>query len=91
MLESFILDGTVTLVALGVLALELVVMIFLSLSARDHPAAGMIANAVSGFFLILALRAALVQAGATAVALFLTLAFVAHLVDAVRRLRCRVP
>jgi hypothetical protein len=88
MFDAFILDGTVTLLAAAVLGLELVVAIVL---ARRRPVAvaPLVANLLSGLFLILALRAALVGAGATAIGIWLALGFLAHLADLALRLRGR--
>jgi hypothetical protein len=88
MFDAFILDGTVTLLAAAVLGLELVVAVVL---ARRGPVAvaPLIANLLSGLFLILALRAALVGAGATAIGIWLALGFLAHLADLAFRLRGR--
>ncbi len=86
MLEAFIADGTVTLLALGVLAIELAIVVAVAVSRRARPATDLVANVFSGLFLILALRAALVGSGA-AVAGFLGLALVAHLTDLASRLR----
>jgi hypothetical protein len=87
MLEAFVLDGTVTLLALGVLALELVAIIGVSLARGLRPAGDLVANALSGAFLILALRAALMGSGATTLAACLGLAFVAHITALAIRLR----
>jgi hypothetical protein len=85
MIETLVQDGTVTLIALGVLALELAGLAIMQRSGRRI--ADMAANAVSGLFLILALRSALVGYGAGAIAACLGLAFVAHVAGLVARLR----
>lgn len=88
MFDTFILDGTVAILAAAVLGLELI--LFVGLTSRRLPDLVPIgANLFSGLFLILALRAALVGSGATAIGLFLGLGFVAHLADLVLRLRIR--
>jgi hypothetical protein len=87
MLETLVQDGTVTLIAIAVILLELAVLAGLALSKGRRPTADLIANALSGLFLILALRAALVGSGAFAVAGFLGLSLVAHLVDMASRMR----
>jgi hypothetical protein len=51
--------------------------------------ASLVANLLSGLFLILALRAALVGAGATAIGIWLGLGFLAHLADLAFRLKVR--
>ena len=84
-LEAFVRDGTVTLLALALLALELVVFVGMSRSRGLLPVAGPICNALSGLFLILALRAALLDQGAMAIAAFLGLSFLAHAVDTALR------
>jgi hypothetical protein len=87
MLEALVNDGTVTLIAMAVILLELAVVAGLALSKGSRPAADLIANALSGLFLILALRSALVGSGAFAVAAFLGLSLVAHVVDMASRMR----
>lgn len=84
-IESLVLDGTVALIALVVLAVEMAVL--LHLARRGRKIGDLLANALSGAALILALGAALLQQGALAVAMFLALAFVAHIVALVVRLR----
>ncbi|MCX7304287.1 MAG: hypothetical protein NTV73_08100 [Hyphomicrobiales bacterium] len=86
MLDSFVLDGTVTLIAIAVLVLELAVVLARTLSGCRRPVFDLVANAFSGLFLILALRAALVDSGAATIATFLTLAFIAHVAGLARRL-----
>lgn len=86
MIESFVLDGTVTLVALAVLVLEIAMLVGVALLRGERPATHLIANALSGLFLILALRAALLESGAYVIAACLGLAFVAHLADTVSRM-----
>ncbi len=87
MLEPLVYDGTVTLIAIAVILLELAVLAGLALFRGRRPAADLIANALSGLFLILALRAALIDSGALAVAGFLGLSLLAHLADMVSRMR----
>jgi hypothetical protein len=85
MLESLVSDGTVTILAIGVLGLEAIILAAL---ARGRVAlAPLAANLLSGLFLILALRMALVGHGPGAVALFLALGGIAHLVDVALRFR----
>jgi hypothetical protein len=88
MLDAFILDGTVAVAAIAVLGLELVVLLVLSRRNRA-PIMPLVANLLSGLFLILALRAALLGSGANAIGIFLSLGLVAHLSDLVLRLRRR--
>jgi hypothetical protein len=88
MFDAFILDGTVTLLAGAVLGLELVLILALA-RRRAGAVASLVANLLSGLFLILALRAALVGAGATAIGIWLGLGFLAHLADLAFRLKVR--
>ncbi|MDP3898076.1 MAG: hypothetical protein Q8Q62_15510 [Mesorhizobium sp.] len=86
-LAALIDDGSITLVAIAVLLVELV---FLWLAARRRSGmrfAPYLANGLSGLCLILALRAALLDSGAGPVALWLGLGLVAHVADVVGRLR----
>jgi hypothetical protein len=85
MLDALVSDGTVASLAIAVLALEAVVLVFLV--QRRSSFAPLVANLLSGLFLILALRAALVGDGAGVVALFLGLGGVAHISDVVLRFR----
>jgi hypothetical protein len=85
MLDILVLEGSVTIIALAVLGLEIVALIAMARTRR--PTADLIANALSGVFLILALRAALIGSGTIAIAAFLGLAFVAHVVGVLSRLR----
>lgn len=77
------LDLILTLMGIEVMALVL-------LWARTHrgvPPIPLIVNLAAGACLLLALRAALVGGGATAVGSFLVLALVAHLLDLALRWR----
>ncbi len=89
MLADLILDGTATLLAIGVLVVELALVVAIPLYRGARPAMDLVANALSGLFLILALRAALVDSGALALAAWLGLAFIAHLAGLASRLRRR--
>lgn len=86
MFDSLILDGTVTLIAIAVLAVEVAVVLARTVSGCRAPVFDIVANAVSGLFLILALRAALLDSGAATIALFLALAFIAHVAGLAKRL-----
>lgn len=86
MLESLIMDGTVTLIAIAILAIELAVVLARTVSGCRVPVFDLVANAVSGLFLILALRGALLNSGAAAIGCFLALAFIAHVAGLARRL-----
>jgi len=89
MLDAFVLDGTVTLLALAALAIELAVVLGVAVMQGRAPAGDLLANLLSGLFLILALRAALLAQGSGPVALCLGLAGAAHLTDVILRLRRR--
>lgn len=88
-LAALIDDGSITLVAIAVLLLELVILWLLA--RRDSAMRYMpfFANGLSGLCLILALRAALLDSGAAAAALWLGLGLLAHLADLASRLRQR--
>jgi len=85
MVEALVSTGAVIWLAIGALAIEL--LLLLAFSRHLGPAGAMpfIANLSSGLFLILALHAALV--GSDTILLFLGLGFAAHLADIVLRLR----
>ena len=82
-------DGSVTLLAAAVLLLELVVLWLLARRRSGMRFTPYLANGLSGLCLILALRAALLDSGAAAVALWLGLGLLAHLTDLASRLRQR--
>ncbi|WP_223998616.1 hypothetical protein [Aureimonas sp. SA4125] len=84
LIDGLVLDGTVAVMAIAILGLELLAILLFKPGAPRLP---LLANALSGLFLILALRAALIDAGALWIALFLALGFAAHLGDLVGRLR----
>ena len=84
LIESLVRDGTVALLALAILGIELVSVLLFS------PGVGrlqLLANGLSGMALILALRAALIGQDALWIALWLALGFAAHLGDLIGRLR----
>lgn len=85
MLDAFVRDGTITLVALGALAVELLAVLGMAAARRRAPAASTIANLVSGLFLILALRAAILDWEGGWIALLLALGGAAHLAEIVSR------
>jgi len=87
MLDTIVLDGTVALIAIAVLCLELSFIFGFSMWRGERPSGSMVANGLSGLFLILALRAALVGQGSGPVALFLGLGGLAHLADILMRQR----
>ena len=83
-IEAFILDGRVTLLALSILAAE---CFLIAVLRRRTSSPALLANVLSGMFLIMALRAALLGSDARAVAAWLALGFAAHLADLAYRLR----
>lgn len=87
MLDAFVQDGTVTLVALGALALEFAVLLWVAVARRRAPAISTLAMLLSGLFLILALRAALIDQGSGPIALFLALGGITHLAEIATRPR----
>lgn len=87
MLDVLVMSGAIALVAVAVLVIEGAALFFVARSRRRLRTLPIIANMLSGLCLILALRAALVGDGATMIALWLGLGFVAHLSDLVLRLR----
>jgi hypothetical protein len=89
MIDAMILDGTVTLIALGAIVLELGLFFAFARSRSAGGIGGLAANALSGACLILALRAALLDYGPKAIALFLGLGLLAHLWDIVIRIKNR--
>lgn len=86
-LDALVRDGTVTLIAIAALGLELIAIVGLALWRGNRPSGSFIANWLSGLFLILALRAALVGQGSGPIALFLGAAGLAHLGDIIVRQR----
>lgn len=89
MIEDLVAGGALTLLALVALAIEALVLV---LFARGRIGiAAIVANCLSGVFLILALRAALLDEGAVMVATYLGLGFLAHMSDLALRLRRREP
>jgi hypothetical protein len=87
MIESLVTDGSVAWLAIAVLGLELVLLTVLARKGRSL--VPFVANALSGLFLILALRAALVGSAAMTIAALLGLGFLAHIIELVMRLRSR--
>jgi hypothetical protein len=85
LIETLVTNGAVTLIALGFLALELVVL--LAMRRRIRRGTDIAANAISGLFLILALRSSMMDDGAVAIAAFLGVAFLAHVIGLAARLR----
>lgn len=86
MLESFVTSGQVIHLVLAVMAVELLVLARVQRVTRLG-LGDVVGHLSAGFFLLLALRAALVGAHWTWVAGFLTASLPAHLYDLVRRCR----
>ena len=84
LIEGLVRDGTVALLALAILGLELVVLFGFKPGVPRLP---LLANALSGMSLILALRAAILGQDALWIAVWLAVGFAAHLGDLVGRLR----
>ena len=82
-------SGAIADIVIAVMAVEGLLLVLLRSRIRDvriSDVAGMLA---AGLFLVLALRAALTGAGWQWIAICLTAAFVAHLLDLRRQLRGR--
>lgn len=82
-------EGRIVFVALGLIAAEVALLLRLAASRPWLSRRAIVANALSGAFLLLALHAALTGAGSGRVALWLGLSLVAHLGDVAARLRRR--
>lgn len=80
--ETLVQDGTVTLFAMGFLAVEVLALLLVA----QRPPLPVIANGLSGLFLILALHAALLGQSLSATAIWLGLGGLAHLADLMFRL-----
>lgn len=87
-IATLVSDGTVTIVALAVLGLELAYIIRRRRSTRSGFWQGL-TNVASGACLILALRAALLQSPPETIAAWLGVGFLAHLAEIVVRYRVK--
>lgn len=87
MIDALVANGTVSLLAIAVIAVEVPVLLALFAGRPAFAPAAVVANGLSGICLLLALRAALTDAAPGAVALWLGLSFAAHLADLAARLR----
>ena len=86
MLEQLIETGRIVDIALAVLVAEIIVILALRRSSgAGVPARSLLINAGAGGSLMLALRAALTDAGWTWVAAFLVAALVFHAADIAQR------
>ncbi len=79
-MEGFVASGRIVGPILAIVAIEAIVAA-LYLSRNGRGTAGLLANFVAGACLLLAVRAALSGQGWGVVALWLTLALPAHLID----------
>lgn len=87
MTEFFAGPGAVDLI-LALVAVEVVALLWLRRrTGRGPDPLGLLANAVAGAGLLVALRAALAEAGPTWIAAALAVAGAAHLADLARRWR----
>ena len=82
-LEAIFRDGNVAVIASVILLAEALCLVPIA----RRPAVAVIANALSGLFLILALNASLSGAGLPSLALWLSLGGLAHVADVIVRLR----
>ena len=82
-LEALFGNGNIAFVAGCILLVEALCLVVIS----RRPAVTVIANGLSGLFLILALNASLSGGGLPSVALWLSLGGLAHVADVIARLR----
>lgn len=85
--ELFASGRIVDLILIATLIEAAVLLGYRRLTGRGPAPASLLPNLAAGFFLLLALRFALADAGWFWLALWLTAALVAHLVDLARRWR----
>jgi len=81
MLGALIADGTLPLLALGLILLEALVLLWLARARPWLNRGAILANGASGAALLLALRAALLDQPPSVVVLWLGASLVAHLAD----------
>jgi hypothetical protein len=84
LLETLFENGAITLIAMAVLALE--ILLILMIRPAGLLAGPVVANGISGFGLLAALGAALTDRGFIVVAVFLTLGLAGHLADLAMRI-----
>ena len=82
-LEALFRDGNIAFIASGILLVEALCLVLIA----RRSAVTVIANGLSGLFLILALNASLSGGGLPSVALWLSLGGLAHVADVIARLR----
>jgi hypothetical protein len=91
-LGALLANGRIADIVLAVMIAEAVALLLASRFGRIGMSCSQVAAALlPGFFIVLALRAALVQANWSWIALALLGALVAHLVDMRQRLRSPLP
>lgn len=87
-MDTLVASGQIANLILGLVVLEAIVLIVLwRRNRRGVPPADLLFNLASGAFLLLALRAALMQSGWQTIAMFLAAAGIAHACDLYRRWR----
>ncbi len=87
-LNGLFSDSVIVDLILGLVAIEaLVLAAYLRITRRGPSFSSLAANLLAGVFLLLALRAALTNAGGAWIGICLTGALVAHIVDLALRLR----
>jgi hypothetical protein len=84
-LGGLIADGTIPLIAIGLIAIEVLVLFRIVRTRPGLDRRAILANAASGAALMLALRAALTDASPAAVGLWLGVSLLAHLADLAAR------
>jgi len=86
MLGDLVRSGQLVELVLALVALEAAALLFYRFrTGRGPEPLGLVFNLAAGAALMLALRAALQEAGWTQVAAFLVLALIAHIADLARR------
>lgn len=88
-MTQFMQSGTIADIVIAVMIVEGLLLFALRSRLRNFRAYDVIAMLAAGLFLVLALRATLTGAGWQWVAIFLTAAFVAHVLDLWRQLHQR--
>ena len=85
-LDALMVDGSIAFVALALIAAEILVLLRFAAKRPWLSRRGIVANGLSGAFLLLALQAALADSDSARIALWLSLGLVAHLSDLAARL-----
>lgn len=84
---ALIESGGIAWLAIGLIGAEVVALLALAAKRPSLNRRAIVANGLSGAFLMLALRAALLGQGPMAVALWISLGLLAHGADVAARLR----